>query len=92
MAIADTYGETCRVCPLAAGIDPDPDPDPAADDATTTPADKMPVLLRSKLLPTCQRSEGIGVADVAVGRERRLAAGNMQWYCTSVSVDLSRLP
>jgi hypothetical protein len=76
-AIADTYGETCEGCPLAAGIDPDPDPDPAADDAATaadeedagaaapdTAADAPPF------------PEGIGVAeDAAVGRERRLAAG-----------------
>lgn len=72
----DAYGETCGGCPLVAGIDPDLDPDPAADDAATTPTDEgagataPDTAANAAALP-----EGTGVADAAVGRERRLAAG-----------------
>lgn len=65
------------MCPLAAGIDPDPDPDPAADDAATTPADEEDACAAAPdtAADAPEFPEGIGVADAAVGRERRLAAG-----------------
>jgi len=74
MARADAYGETCGGRPLAGGSDPDP----AADDAATAPTDEADA--GAAAAPDTAANapafpEGTGVADAAVGRERRLAVG-----------------
>lgn len=58
-------------------MDPDPDPGPATDDAATIPADEEDagaaapdIAADAPVFPV-----GTGVADAAVGRERRLAVG-----------------
>jgi hypothetical protein len=75
-AIVGAYGETCGACPPEAGIDPDPDPEPAADDVAPTAAEEdAPAAAAATATDAPAFPEGTGVADAALGRERRLAAG-----------------
>lgn len=76
-AIVGAYGETCGACPPAAAIDPDPDPDPAADDVAPTAAEEedAPAAVAATAADAPAFADGTGVADAALGRGRRLAAG-----------------
>jgi hypothetical protein len=53
----------------------DPDPDPTADGVATSPIDKDAGTVGPDTTNAPAFSEGTGVADVAVGRERQIAAG-----------------
>jgi len=68
--IAGTYDATCGGCPLPGAVDPDPAEDPAATPAAEE--DAAPTAATADVLPF---PAGTGVADAALGRERRLAAG-----------------
>jgi hypothetical protein len=53
----------------------DPDPEPTADDAATSPVDKDAGTVGPDTANTPAFPKGTGVVDVAVRRERHIAAG-----------------